>query len=182
MKVGNKCWYWGYEGECSVSCSFPRGNWSPIMPMRQHLWSICEGVSELGVLQFVICIFAKPESWVHNTSGRGRKEGYCHKISQRYEGSLILSKVPGLEILRYGLAKKFIHVCCSILWKTSKELFGQFFSDPVFWTKPQGTHLFCPLRNQKRFWVATSSLLPGALLWSLWVLQEQKNFTSREDL
>lgn len=131
--------------------------------------STCEGVSELDVLQFVICIFAKPESWVHNTAGRWKlKEGYCHKISQRHEGSLILSKVPGLEILRYRLAKKFIHVCCSIFWKTSKELLGQFFSDPVFWTKPQGIHSFHPWRNQKRFWVATSSLLlPGALLWSL---------------
>ena len=127
--------------------------------------------------------FAKPESWVHSRAGRWRlKEGYCHKIRQRHEGSLILSKVPGLEILRYRLAKKFIHVCCSILWKASKELLGHFFSDPVFWTKPQGTHSFHPLRNQKRFWVATSSvLLPGVLLWSLWVLQEKRNFISRGD-
>ena len=157
----------------------PEGTHHPLCPWD----SICEGLSELDVLQFVICIFAKPESWVHSRAGRWRlKEGYCHKIRQRHEGSLILSKVPGLEILRYRLAKKFIHVCCSILWKASKELLGHFFSDPVFWTKPQGTHSFHPLRNQKRFWVATSSvLLPGVLLWSLWVLQEKRNFISRGD-
>lgn len=124
--------------------------------------STCEGVSELDDMHFC-------KTWVHNRAGRWKlKEGYCHKISQRHEGSLILSKVPGLEILRYRLAKKFIHVCYSIFWKTSKELLGQFFSDPVFWTKPQGIHSFHHWRNQKRFWVATSSLLlPGALLWSL---------------
>lgn len=55
-----------------------------------------------------------------------RKEGYCYKISQRHENYLILNRIPGLEILRHGLAKEFVWVCCSILWKTSQEVFGHF--------------------------------------------------------
>ena len=47
-------------------------------------------------------------------------------------------------------------------------------SDPVFCTKPQVPHPFCPFRTQNRFWVAIYLLLlPGILLWSLWVLQER---------
>ena len=52
--------------------------------------------------------------------------GYCYKISQRHENYLILNRIPGFEILRHGLAKEFIWVCCSILWKTSQEVFGHF--------------------------------------------------------
>lgn len=99
-------------------------------------WSICEGVSELGVLQFVICIFVKPESWVHNTSGRGRKEEYCHKISQRHEGSLILSKVPGLEILRYGLTKSSFMFAVASYEKPQRN-----FLDNSFLTQYSGLNL-----------------------------------------
>ena len=92
------------------------------------------------------------------------------------------SSWAGILALRYGLANKFIHACCRILWKTSKELFGQFFSDSVFWTKPEVTHSFYPFRSPARFWVAISSLLiPVLLFWSLWILQEQRNFISRGD-
>ena len=150
----------------------PEGTDHPLCPWE----SICEA----SVKEWVNLVYYN--LWYALLQNQNPGSTIHLEVGGRHEGSLILSKAPDLEILRYGLAKKFIHVCCSILWKTSKELFGQFFSDPVFWTKPQGTHLLCPLRNQKRFWVATSSLLPGALLLSLWVLQEQKNFTSREDL
>ena len=73
------------------------------------------------------CAFLKKsESCVHNMAEKWRKEGYCYKISQRHENYLILNRIPGLEILRHGLAKEFIWVCCSILWKTSQEVFGHF--------------------------------------------------------
>lgn len=131
-----------------------------------------------GTLYILWCVFVKSESCVHSTAGRWRKAWYCHKINHSHEHS----SWAGILALRYGLANKFIHACCRILWKTSKELFGQFFSDSVFWTKPEVTHSFYPFRSPARFWVAISSLLiPVLLFWSLWILQEQRNFISRGD-
>ena len=71
-------------------------------------------------------IFVKSESCVHNMAEKWRKEGYCYKISQSHENYLILNRIPGLEILRHGLANEIIWVCCSILRKISQDIFGHF--------------------------------------------------------
>ena len=61
---------------------------------------------------------------------RWRGKGYCSKVSQRHGNSLILSRVHGLEIMAYLLAKMSIHILCNILWKIPNDLCG-----PILFTE-----------------------------------------------
>lgn len=97
----------------------------PLLFPQRLLISHCAH-EKASVHEWVMCIFVKSESCVHNMAEKWRKEGYYYKISQRHGSYLILNRIPGLEILRHGLANEFIWVCCSILRKTSQEVFGHF--------------------------------------------------------
>ena len=120
-------------GECesSVHPSSPEMTDLQLCPWE----SLCRVVNV--VYKFAICIFAQLEFFVHNTFVRGRGKLHYFKISQRHEDSLILSRVPGLEILGYRLAKTFIQNFLLMNIFANPILF----SDPVFWTKPQEPHL-----------------------------------------
>lgn len=86
--------------------------WNFCPPVFPQKWLIShlahEKVSVHEWVNFVYCFwyafFSKSESCVHSISWEVED---CYRVRQWHEYSLILSRFPGLEILMYGLAKKF---------------------------------------------------------------------------